>query len=136
VYPGLVKLVRRLAKNATSLGSHGGNLTGRNVPESSAAIGATLGPCIAQVLVRQLIKPLLLLGLLVAQAEASRPEIVAKLTGVRAATAAAAATWPIPDSCRITRVREGQRRWGYHQDLPRAQLAGPGTKVGWALGEP
>jgi hypothetical protein len=32
---------------------------------------------------------LLLLGLLVAQAEASQPEIVAKLTGIRAADAAA-----------------------------------------------
>ena len=38
---------------------------------------------------------LLLLGLLAAQAEASQPEIVAKLTGVRAA-AAAVATWRIP----------------------------------------
>jgi hypothetical protein len=35
--------------------------------------------------------PLLLLGLLVAQAEASRPETVAKLAGVRAAAVAAAA---------------------------------------------
>jgi hypothetical protein len=39
---------------------------------------------------------LLRLGLLVAQADASHPEIVAKLTGVRAA-AAAAATWRVPE---------------------------------------
>ena len=65
---------------------------------------------------------LLLFGLLVAQAEASQPEIVAKLAGARAA-AAAAAPWRVPDSCRINPVEEGQREGVRTQTEPPAAQA-------------